>query len=194
MALPAPLQGGHGMIDLLRTRRSIRKYARTPIAGKTVDVLIEALLRSPTSRNGKSWEFIIADDRELLSKLSKAREQGSQHLRDAALGIVVCADSAKSDVWVEDCSIAAILVQMTALDLGLGSCWIQIRNRNYTDGMSSEHYIQSLLGLPQHIKVECMVSIGYPNEIKKPIAENELDHNKVKHNHYSRPYVPQRGT
>ena len=113
-------------------------------------------------------------------------------MRDAALGIVVCADSAKSDVWVEDCSIAAILVQMTALDLGLGSCWIQIRNRNHTETMPAEQYIQSLLGLPQHIKVECMVSIGYPDEIKNPIAESELDYNKVKYNHYSRPYVPKR--
>jgi nitroreductase len=180
------------MIELLRTRRSIRKYAQKPVDGKTMYVLIEALLRSPTSRNNKSWEFIVADDRELLSKLSKAREQGSRHLRDAPLGIVVCADSTKSDVWVEDCSIAAILVQMTAHALGLGSCWIQIRNRNHTETMSAEHYIQNLLGLPQHIKVECMVSIGYPNEIKNPIAESELDHNKVKHNHYSRPYVPKR--
>ena len=182
------------MIDLLRTRRSIRKYAQKPVDDKTIDVLIEALLRSPTSRNNKSWEFIIADDRELLAKLSKSREQGSQHLRDAALGIVVCADSARSDVWVEDCSIAAILVQMTAHDLGLGSCWIQIRNRNHTETMSAEQYIQGLLGLPQHIKVECMVSIGYPNEIKNPIAESELDYNQVKHNHYSITYLPKRGT
>ena len=45
-----------------------------------IDVLIEALLRSPTSRNGKSWEFIVVDDRELLTKLSKARATIS-HLR-----------------------------------------------------------------------------------------------------------------
>lgn len=182
------------MIDLLRTRRSIRKYARKSIDGNTIDVLVEALLRSPTSRNGKSWEFIIADDRELLSKLSKAKEQGSHHLRDASLGIVVCADSTKSDVWVEDCSIAAILAQMTAHALGLGSCWIQIRNRNHTETVSAEQYIQSLLALPPHIKVECMVSIGYPNEVKDPIADSELAYNKVKYNHYSRTYAPKRGT
>lgn len=181
------------MIELLRTRRSIRKYAQKPIDGKTTDVLIEALLRSPTSRNNKSWEFIVADDRELLEKLSKAREQGSHHLQNAALGIVVCADSGKSDVWVEDCSIAAILVQMTAHALGLGSCWIQIRNRNHTERMTAERYIQDLLGLPRHIKVECMVSIGYPDETKNPIAESELDHNKVKHNGYSSNYAPTRG-
>ena len=108
------------------------------------------------------------------------------------MGIVVCADSARSDVWVEDCSIAAILVQMTALDLGLGSCWIQIRNRDHTEKVSAEQYVRGLLGLPQHIKVECMVSIGYPDEIKKPIAASELDYDKVKHNHYSRLYVSKR--
>ncbi len=181
------------MIDLLRTRRSIRKYVQKPIDGKTIDVLIEALLRSPTSRNVKSWEFIVCDDRELLSQLSQAREQGSQQLRDAQLGIVVCADSTKSDVWVEDCSIAAILVQMTARSLGLGSSWIQVRNRSHADTTSAEQYIQSLLGLPQHIKVECMVSIGYPNEIKSPIGASELTYGKVKHNHYSRTYEPKGG-
>lgn len=181
--------GGYGMIDLLRTRRSIRKYAHTPLESKTRELLIEALLRSPTSRNGKSWEFIVVDDREILIKLSEAREHGSHHLRDAQLGIVVCADSVKSDVWVEDCSIAAILVQMTAHSLGLGSCWIQIRKRNHTETMSAERYIQGLLGLPEHIKVECMVSIGYPNETKNPVPENELEYNKVKHNQYSNKYV-----
>lgn len=177
------------MINLLRTRRSIRKYSPTAIDSKMIYMLIEALLRSPTSRNGKSWEFIIVDDRELLSKLSKTRQQGSQHLQDARLGIVVCADSSKSDVWVEDCSIAAIIVQVTAHDLGLGSCWIQIRNRNHTELISAEQYIQDLLGLPQNIKVECMVSIGYPDETKKPIADNELAYQKIKHNHYSRNYI-----
>ena len=177
------------MINLLRTRRSIRKYAPIAIDNKIINVLIEALLRSPTSRNGKSWEFIIVDDRDLLSKLSKTREQGSHHLTDAALGIVVCADSTKSDVWVEDCSIAAILVQVTAHDLGLGSCWIQIRNRNHTGMISAEQYIQSLLGLPQHINVECIVSIGYPNETKRLISENELEYHKIKYNHYAINYI-----
>jgi hypothetical protein len=50
--------------------------------------------------------------------------------------------------------------------------------------MSAEQYIQGLLGLPQHIKVECMVSIGYPDEIKKPIPDSDLEYGKVKRNHY----------
>ncbi|HTG00362.1 MAG TPA: nitroreductase family protein [Nitrospirota bacterium] len=174
------------MIDLLRTRRTIRKYTQKPLDARTVDTLIEALLRSPSSRSIKPWEFILVDDRELLSKLSKAREHGSLHLRDAALGVVICADSTKSDVWIEDCSIAAILLQMTAHALGLGTCWIQIRNREHSKPITAEQYIQDLLGLPQHIKVECMVSIGYPDETKKPAAISKQDHDKIRHNHHER--------
>lgn len=178
------------MIELLRTRRSIRKYTKTPIDGKTIAVLMEALVRSPTSRNSKSWEFILVDDPELLVKLSKTREQGSQHMQGAALGIVVCADSTKSDVWVEDCSLAAILVQVTAHDLGLGSCWIQIRNRKHSEEITAEEYLQGLLGLPAHIKVECMVSLGHPDETKKPVPDSELAYHKIKHNHYTKTYAP----
>ncbi len=176
------------MIELLRTRRSIRKYTQKPVDKKSVEVLIEALLRAPTSRNSKSCEFVIVDDRELLSKLSKTRESGSQHLQGAALGVVVCADSGKSDVWVEDCSIASILVQMTAHSLGLGSCWIQIRNRNHTDAMTAEHYIQGLLGLPGHIKVESIISIGHPDETKEPIKKDALEYTRARHNQYSQHY------
>ncbi len=177
------------MIDLLRTRRSIRKYTQQTVDAGSVDILIEALLRSPTSRNSRSWEFVIVDDRQLLSKLSSAREHGSQFLKDAALGIVICADADKSDVWIEDCSIASILVQATAHSLGLGSCWIQIRNRAHTDTLSAEQYIQGLLGLPEQIKVEAIMSIGHPDEIKKPLAKSDLDYTKVKHNHFSRHYT-----
>lgn len=176
------------MINLLRTRRSIRKYTKKPVDRKSVAVLAEAALRSPTSRNNKSCEFVIVDDRELLSKLSKTREHGSQHLQGAPLGIVICADSTKSDVWVEDCSIASILLQVTAHSLGLGSCWIQIRNRNHTDAMTAEQYIQGLLGLPEHIKVESIISIGHPDETKKPVAKNDLEYGKVRYNRYSQQY------
>ncbi len=176
------------MIHLLRTRRSIRKYSRKPIDKKSVDLLIEGLLRAPSSRDIKPWEFIVVDDRELLLKLSEAKEHGSQFLRNAALGIVICADSAKSDVWVEDCSIASILVQMVAHSLGLGSCWIQIRNRKHAGKKTAERHIQEILGLPRHFKVESIISIGHPREKKKPILKRQLEYPKVRHNHYSHYY------
>jgi nitroreductase len=176
------------MIELLRRRRSIRKYSGEKIDKKSRELLIEALLRAPSSRDSKPWEFIIIDDPELLTKLSEAKEHGSQFLKNADLGIVVCADSTKSDVWVEDCSIASILVQIVAVSLGLGSCWIQIRNRKHKGSKTSEQYIQKLLGLPKHIKVESIISIGHPGETKKPVTKSRLQYDKVRRNQYSEYY------
>jgi nitroreductase len=172
------------MIDLLRTRRSIRKYSKTPVDPKQIDLLKEALLRSPSSRGINPWEFIFVDDPALLGKLSCAKQQGAEFLKDAKLGIVVCADESKSDVWVEDCAIASILVQMTAHSLGLGSCWIQIRLRNHDETTTSEKYIQQLLGIPEKIKVASIISIGHPDEIKRPHPESELDYGKIRRNYF----------
>jgi nitroreductase len=98
------------MIELLRRRRSIRKFSAAIIAPETVETLIEAALRAPSSRGINPWEFILIDNPEMLSKLSKAKQHGSEFLKNAPLAIVVCADSGKSGVWTEDCSIAAIII------------------------------------------------------------------------------------
>ena len=170
------------MIDLFRTRRSIRKYSKTPINPKQIELLKETLLRSPSSRGINPWEFIFVNDPALLEKLSCAKQLGSEFLKDAKLGIVVCADELKSDVWVEDCAIASILVQMTAHSLGLGSCWIQIRLRNHDGTTTAESYIQKLLGIPEKMKVASIISIGCPDEVKRPKAEKELDYGKIREN------------
>jgi len=174
------------MIELLRRRRSIRKYTTQPVGRESRDLLVEALLRSPTSRNRQPWEFIVVDDADILEKLSAAKQQGSAFLKGAPLGIVILADSTKSDVWIEDTAIAAILVQLTAVSLGLGTCWIQIRERPHDLSTTAEVYIQQLLGLPEHIKVASIISIGHPGESKPPRPAEELDYQKVKYNSHSR--------
>jgi nitroreductase len=176
------------MIDLIRNRRSIRSFTSLPLDNQSVELLVETLLRAPSSRNNTPWQFIVVDDRDLLQKLSASKESGSAFLKGAALGIVVCADSSLSDVWIEDCSIASILVQMTSQSLGLGSCWIQIRNRAHNAETSSEAYIRNLLGLPAHISVESIIAVGHPAEIRAPLPAEALQHDKVRRNHYSVPF------
>ena len=170
------------MIELLRKRRSIRKFTVDKIDRDTIDVLIEAALRAPSSRGINPWEFILVDDPGIIKQLSQAKQQGSDFLKNAPLAIVVCADSGKSDVWVEDCSIAAIIIQLTALSLGLGSCWAQIRNRRHDYEKDAESYVQELLGLPEQVKVECILGIGHPDEQKSPVSVDTLQYNKVRKN------------
>lgn len=170
------------MIELLRKRRSIRQFTAEKIAQETLDTLIEAALRAPSSRGSNPWEFILVDDPETIRQLSQAKQHGSEFLKNAPLVIVVCGDSTKSDVWVEDCSIAAIIIQLTAVSLGLGSCWTQIRNRQHDYEKTAESYVQELLGLPEQVKVECILGIGHPAERKEPIAADKLQHDKIRNN------------
>ena len=173
------------MIELLRTRRSIRTITSEKIAPEALQVLVEAALRAPSSRGINPWEFIVVDDPALLLKLSQAKQHGSQFLKNAPLAIVVCADSTKSDVWVEDCSIAAIIIQLTAVSLGLGSCWAQIRNREHDTEQSAESYIQELLGLPEQIRVESVLGIGLPAEKKLSLGVDKLQYNKIRNNRWA---------
>lgn len=168
-----------GMLDILRIRRSIRRYKDKDIEAETIDLLKEAALRSPSSRDIKPWRFFFIEDRDLLERLSRAKEHGSSFLEGAKLGVVVCADESESDVWIEDCSIAAIILQLAGQSLGLGSCWIQIRNRMYNSSLSSEDYVRNILGLPKGIKVESMISFGYPDEEKTPVQKEDLDYDKA---------------
>ncbi len=175
------------MIELLRNRRSIRKFTDEAIESDKVELLKEALLRSPTSRNINPWEFIFVDNRDLLRQLALSKPHGAGFLQDAALGIVVCADGQKSDVWTEDCSIASILVQMVAQSIGLGSCWIQIRNRMFDDTTTSQEHVRSLLKMPGGIEVESIVALGYPAEKKEPISRDDLDYTKIRVNCFGIP-------
>ncbi len=172
------------MIELLRARRSIRKYTDKAIEPEKIEILKEAALRSPSSRNIDPWEFIFVTDRELLVKLSRSKPHGAKFLEGAALGIVVCADSSKSDVWIEDCSIVSILIQLVAQSIGLRSCWIQIRKRMFDDALTSGQYIKDLLNLPEQIEVESIVAIGYPAEEREPLPKDALEYEKIHINGY----------
>ena len=172
------------MIELLRKRRSIRKYTDKVIEPEKIEILKEALIRSPSSRGIDPWEFIFVDDKELLKQLALCKPHGASFLNGAALGIVICAEEQKSDVWVEDCSIASILVQMVAQSIGLGSCWIQIRKRKFDDQMTSEDYIRKLLNIPDGLKVESVIALGHPAEKKEPVPQENLKNEKVRVNSY----------
>ena len=163
------------MIELLRKRRSIRKFQNKKISQKKIEILQESLLRSPTSRNRKPWRFILVEDPKLMEALAQSKEHGSTFLKDAPLAFVITSDPNVSDVWVEDCSIASIIVQLTAQSLDLGSCWIQIRNRQHNSEIPSEDYIRTLFELPEHLRIESIIAIGIPAEEKALIPFEELN-------------------
>ena len=175
-------------MSLIRKRRSIRKFLEKPVEKETLDLLVEAALRAPSSRGMNPWHFVVVTDPGMLVRLSQAKEHGSAFLRNAAAGIVVCADVNKSDVWIEDASIATIMIQLAAESFGLGSCWIQIRERMHNAQQSAQTYVTELLKLPPDIKVEAMVALGYPDEVKPPHPKESLPYAQVHGGFYGNIY------
>lgn len=171
-------------LELIKSRRSIRKFKEDPVEKEKIDQLIEAGLRSFSSRSFNPWRFIVIQDRTLLKKLSTAKPHGAGFLKGAPLGIVVCGDTSKSDVWVEDTSIASAFLHLCAHDLGLGSCWIQIRERTHASTKSSDTYIKELLKIPDTLNVESIIAIGYPDEVKPGHSTDSLERHKVSFNTY----------
>ena len=176
------------MLELLKKRRSIRRYKADPVEPGKIEELVKALLLSPSSRNIRPWEFIVVTDNQLLEQLSRSKEHHAAFLKGAPLGIVVLADETKSDVWVEDSSIASIIVQLAAESMGLGSCWIQIRNRMHDSNQTAEDYIKNLLHIPANYKVESIIALGYPDETRPPHDENKLQYEKVFTDRYGEGY------
>jgi len=175
-------------LSLIRKRRSIRRYTQEPVEAEKLKLLVEAALRSPSSMGNTPWEFVIVTHPEVLEKLSKAKPHGATFIRNAPLGIIVCADPKKSSVWIEDASIAAIYIHLAAESLGLGSCWIQIRDRMHTEEISAGAYISEILDIPGNLKVEAMIAIGHPAEKIAPHPEETLQYEKVFDGSYGRPY------
>ncbi len=166
-------------IDLLRKRRSCRQFQDKKVEQEKIDILIEAMLRAPSSRSLNPWEFIVVQNKETLQQLSLAKPHGAAFLKNAALGIVVCADPDKCDVWVEDCSIASILLHLEATDLDLGSCWIQIRKREHDEQKSAEAHVADTLGLVDGMVVEAIVAIGYPAQESTGHPDSSLLQDRV---------------
>ena len=176
-------------IDLIRQRRSIRKFTDKEIETEKLELLKETALRPPSAQGNNPWEFVFVTDKQLLAQLAKAKPHGAAFLAGAPLGVVVCADPEKSTVWIEDVSIATTYIHLAAAALGLGSCWIQIRERMHDDRKSAEDYIAEVLNIPSNLKVATMVGIGYPAEQKAPRKREALQDEKVFLNRYGKPFA-----
>jgi len=144
-----------------------------------VEKLMQAALLSPTSKSSNPWQFILVDDREMLKALSVSKKNGAKLIENCSLAVVVVGDPQKSDVWVEDLSIASIYVQLEAEDLGLGSCWVQIRCRQNEEGIDSEVVVKQLLDIPSTLRVESIIAIGMKEVSKEPYDLDNLEWEKV---------------
>ncbi|MDR3704852.1 MAG: nitroreductase family protein [Paludibacteraceae bacterium] len=169
----------NSFIELLRNRRSIRRFTEQTVEPEKIEYLKKAILMSPSGKRRNEWEFIMVQDKNTLTQLAGCKEHGVELVAKAPLAFVILADTTQTDIWIEDCSIASIILQLAAESLDLGSCWVQCRLRGQQDGTPSEDYIRQLLQIPDHFAVLNLVAIGYKNETRKSFEDEKLQWDKI---------------
>lgn len=168
------------VLDAIVKRRSIRSYTGEPIEDWQVENLIKAFMYAPSAHNYRPWHIIIVKNRDTLIKLSQATPW-SKMLKSASLALVVLGDPEISNLWIEDCSAATENVLLEATHLGLGSCWVQVRD--VEKGVDTEGRVRKILGIPEKYRVLNMIAIGVPKKTKPIHTENEVEREKI---HYEK--------
>lgn len=166
-------------LELLKQRRTSRVFTDELIDKDVVCNLMKAVLMSPSGRRINPWEFVLVDDKAMLKVLSTSKAHGAGLIEGAAMAVVVLGDTTKTDVWIEDCSIATIILQLAAEELGLGSCWVQIRRREDADGNLAEENVRALLDVPAHYAVLSIVALGHKARATQPFDEENLQWDKI---------------
>ncbi|MEG1749287.1 MAG: nitroreductase family protein [Tannerellaceae bacterium] len=164
---------------LIKQRRSTRKFTNQLLSPELVEQLLRAALMAPSSKRSNPWQFIVVEDKEMLGKLAGCKKNGASFLAECALAVVVLGNGMESDVWIEDASIASIYMQLQAEDLGLGSCWCQVRNRQTELDEDSNEYVRRLLTIPYQLDVLSIIGFGYKDQTRKPFDEDNLQWEKI---------------
>jgi nitroreductase len=164
------------MLDLIKKRRSVRKYTAEPLAEADVQAMLEAAMAAPSGSNIKPWEFVVVQDRELCRKLADTHPY-SKMAADAAAVFVICGRESESRHWVEDTSAATENLLLAAAGLGLGAVWVACY-----PGAEREEHVRQVLGLPAGLRVLCLVPVGHPAEEKAP--RTQFDPSRVHYDRY----------
>lgn len=164
------------LLDVIKSRRSIRKYKDEKPPIELINKCIEVALYAPSARNSQPWSFIVVKNKEVIQKLSKAQPY-TKFLEDAPYVVVALADEKKSNHWLEDLGCAIMLLLLEAHSLGLGACWGAIY---HPENRQRENYVRELLNIPEKLRIIACIGIGYPDEAPSPKKVKSLDEAIIK--------------
>ena len=156
------------VLEVIKTRRSIRRYTGDLIPEEDINKILEAGRWAPSADNSQPWKFVVLRSLEMRKKLAGTLPWGG-FLSQAALGIAVVIDETVSTHAAEDGAAATQNMLLEAHSLGLGACWIG------TYGSAHEASAKKVLKVPGDKRLLSVIAIGYPAETahntRKPLAE-----------------------
>lgn len=166
------------MIDIIRERKSIRKYKDTPLSKEQLDTIKEAIQLAPTWKNKQCFQVVVVEDKELILKIGEMVRfnPGETAYTKAPVLMAFLADPSLSGnrdekaYYMADTAIAVEHATLCATSLGLGSCWV---------GVFPETALKDLLNIPENMRIVALLPIGYPDE--EPNARPRRDFDSIFH-------------
>ena len=164
------------VLDAILMRRSHRAYTEQPVSDDEITTLLQAAMAAPSANDVRPWQFIVVRDLENRRALARTH-QYSGMADKAPVVFVVCGEEARSPHWMVDCSAATENLLVQAAAMGLGACWVACYPRE-----EREDYVRRLLGIPDELRVLCMVPLGYPAAPRAARTRYEVE--RVHHDRY----------
>jgi nitroreductase len=152
-------------IECIMTRRSIRRYADKPVDVADIEAILRAAMAAPSAGNQEPWRFVVLSTPEARDAVAACTPYGAM-LREAAFGLVVCADTdglKHPAMWEQDCSAATQNALLAAHALGLGAVWL-----GFWPKMERVAPLKEVLGLPSGVQPVSVIACGHPAESKPP--------------------------
>ena len=167
------------MHEILKNRRSVRKYTQEQVKDDELDAILEAGLYAPSGMNTQNTVMVAVRDKETRDQLSKmnAAVMGSENdpFYGAPCVIVVLAEPERY-TWLEDGALVMGNLMNAAYEMGLGSCWIH-RAQQMFESEEGKALLRKW-GLREDMKGVGNCILGYPEEV--PEARPRRDGRIVK--------------
>jgi len=143
--------------ELLRTRRSVRRYSQRPIPVETLREIADAARFAPSGGNAQQWEMVLVHEpdavEQVFGTLSWLPAVGAPPAgkRPVAYIVVVCPGMGN----VADCSSLVTYILLSAHARDIGTCWF---------GSIDRPRLAEILELPDDYSIPFVVSLGFPDE------------------------------
>jgi nitroreductase len=161
------------VLDVIRKRRSTRKYKSTPVSEDVFLRVMEAARLAPSGKNLQPWHFVVVKNQSLKVRLAAAAAH-QEFIAEAPMVIVACAFPENSYArmgrymksWSVDVAVAVDHLMLQAQEEGLGTCWI---------GSFHEGEVKAILDIPEHVRVLALTPLGYPDEEPRDRGRKKLE-------------------
>jgi len=156
--------------DLIKNRRSIRKYQPKPVSKKDIEYILNAVRLAPSSRNRQCWRYVVVKDKKIIEKISSARPESKDWLAEAPVMIVACADPNESsrregkDYYLFDVALSFEHLLLAAKERGLATCCI---------AGFEEKTVKDAIEVPENIRVVVFTPLGYGTEEKGEVTDRK---------------------